>query len=137
MPFLYPHDRLKVQLLNDREQFPWITLDKLVYEDPETGVEYTVPRHFRTDGASLPKSLVLIPGIGPLLFQRFFGEGVWQGFREGVLHDYLRRPVKGKRPVEAKEAHLIFRRALEEAGYPYDLVSAYYGAVVKFNSNDN
>lgn len=134
MPFLTP---LKVQLLKDDSTFPWITLEELQYEDPISGEVYTVPKHFRTDGASLPKSLVLIPIIGPLLFHRFFGEGVWQGFREGVLHDYLRRPVKGKRPVEAKEAHLIFRRALEEAGYPYDLVNAYYGAVVKFNSNDN
>ena len=131
MPFTTP---LKVQLLNDREVFPWITLAPLVYECPLTGETYQVPANFRTDGASVPKALVAVPVVGPALFQRFFGQGVWQGFREGVLHDWLRRERDGKTPVEAATAHMIFRQALEEAGYPYDLVNAYYDAVKAFNS---
>lgn len=137
MPFLYPNDQVKVQLLNDREEFPWLTLDTLSYQDPLSGEVYTVPKYFRTDGASVPKALVCVPIVGPALFQRFFGEGVWKGFREGVLHDYLRRKRNGILPVKAEVAHRIFRQALEEAGYPYDLVESYYSAVVKFNSNDN
>jgi len=125
MPFLTP---LKVQLLNDREVFPWITLAELVYEDPDTGVEYVVPKHFRTDGASIPKALVLVPVVGPTLFQRYFGQGVWQGFREGVLHDYLLRGA-----VKNSVAHDTFRKALTEAGYPTDLVETYYSAVKAYN----
>lgn len=130
MPFLTP---LKVQLLNDREEFPWITLEPLVYESKD-GTVYTVPKHFRTDGASIPKALLLLPGIGVALFQRYFGVGVWQGFKEGVLHDYLRRKRNGTTVVEAVVAHRVFKEALEESGYPEDLVSNYYDAVRKFNS---
>ena len=130
MPFLTP---LKVQLLNDREEFPWITLEPLVYESKD-GTVYTVPKHFRTDGASIPKALLLLPVIGVALFQRYFGVGVWQGFKEGVLHDYLRRKRNGTTVVDAATAHRIFKEALEESGYPEDLVSSYYDAVRKFNS---
>jgi hypothetical protein len=137
MPFVYPNDQVKVQLLNDREEFPWITLAELSYQDPVSGTTYTVPKHFRTDGASIPKAIVCVPLVGQALFQRFFGVGVWQGFREGVLHDYLRRDRGGVKPVKAEVAHRIFRQALEEAGYPYDMIESYYNAVVQFNSNDN
>lgn len=124
-------------LLNDREQFPWITLAPLVYESSLTGEIYEVPANFRTDGASVPKALIAVPTIGPMLAMRFFGEGVWQGFKQGVLHDYLRRKRKdGTRPVTASVAHLVFKEALEEAGYPPDLVSAYYTALKLFNSGD-
>ena len=127
MPFLTP---LKVQLLNDRAEFPWITLEPLVYEAKD-GTIYTVPRHFRTDGATV-SPLLSVPVIGQALALRFFGEGVWQGFREGVLHDYLRRKrPDGTRPVPAAVAHRVFKEALEEAGYPYDLVESYYDAVVR------
>jgi hypothetical protein len=132
VPFLTP---LKVQLLNDRAKFPWITLEPLVYEAKD-GTIYTVPKHFRTDGATV-SPLISVPIIGQALALRFFGEGVWQGFREGVLHDYLRRKrPDGTRPVPAAVAHRIFKEALEEAGYPYDLVESYYDAVVKVNSKD-
>jgi hypothetical protein len=134
MPFVLPYNHAKVELLNDREEFPWITLAPLQFEDMLTGKTYTVPKYFRTDGASVPKALVAIPVIGPALFQRFFGQGVWMGFREGVLHDWLRRKKDGVTPVPADVAHSIFRQALEEAGYPYDLVENYYEAVRKFNS---
>jgi hypothetical protein len=129
MPFLTP---LKVQLLNDREKLPWITLEPLVYEAKD-GTTYTVPKHFRTDGASIPKALLLLPVIGVALFQRYFGVGVWQGFKDGVLHDYLRRKRNGTTVVDAATAHRIFKEALEESGYPEDLVSNYYDAVRKFN----
>lgn len=133
MPF---NTSLVVQLLNDREQFPWITLAPLEYESELTGETYTVPAYFRTDGASLPASLVAVPVIGPALFLRYFGQGVFQGFKQGVLHDFLRRPdrVTGKTPVPAKVAHLVFKEALTEAGYPDDLVNTYHAAVVAFNS---
>jgi hypothetical protein len=134
MPFVSPYNNVKAQLLNDRERYPWITLDVLEYEDPRTGEIYRVPKHFRTDGASIPKALVAVPIVGPALFQRFFGAGVWQGFREGVLHDYLRTERNGVYPVPAATAHDIFRMALTEAGYPEDLVENYYAAVVAFNS---
>lgn len=133
MPFLSP---LKMQLLNDRSQFPWLTLEKLVYESALTGGIYEVPRYFRTDGASVPKALISLPGVGPALFMRFFGKGVWQGFREGVLHDFLRRKRDGVRPVPASVAHLVFREALTEAGYPPELIAMYYRAVKIFNSFD-
>ena len=129
MPF---HTPLKVQLLSDRTEFPWITLAPLVYESELTGDTYWVPEHFRTDGSSIPRSLIL---FAPPLAARFMGSGVWQGMKEGVLHDFLRRPDKsGKPPVPAKVAHLVFKEALTEADYPDDLVSAYYAAVVTFNS---
>lgn len=128
MPFLTP---LQVQLLNDRGKFPWITLAPLEYEDPDTGAIYTVPKNFRTDGASIPKALIV---FAPFLAARYFGEGVWQGFREGVLHDFLRRKKNGVTPVPAKTAHLIFKKALTEAGYPEDMVNNYYEAVRLFNS---
>lgn len=133
MPFITP---LTVMLLNDREQFPWITLSPLVYESPLTGETYEVPKHFRTDGASIPKALIAIPIIGQALALRYFGEGVWQGFKAGVLHDYLRRKRKdGTRPVPANVAHKVFREALYEMGYPADLVENYYKAVTLFNKD--
>ena len=120
-------------LLNDRGAYPWITLAPLVYESELTGDTYWIPENFMTDGSSVPRALIL---MAPPLAMRFMGSGVWQGFKQGVLHDWLRRPDKatGFPPVPAKVAHLIFREALAEAGYPDDLVSSYYAAVVTFNS---
>lgn len=123
---------LDVRLLNDRSMFPWITLEPLQYESELTGETYTVPRHFRTDGASLPAALVALPVMGQGLFLRYFGQGVFQGFKQGVLHDYLRRGPNP--PVPAHLAHRIFREALYAAGYPPDLCETYYAAVVLFNS---
>lgn len=130
MPFVSP---LEVMLLDDRTQFPWILLEPLVYECSLTGETYEVPRHFRTDGASLPRALIL---LAPPLAARFFGQGVWLGFKQGVLHDWLRRvdPRYGSPPVPAKVAHLIFREALYDYGYPEDLCENYYEAVRRFNS---
>jgi hypothetical protein len=126
---------LVVQFLNDRSVFPWITTEPLVYESALTGGTYTVPRHFRTDGSSIPKALIALPVVGQGLALRFMGKGVWQGFKAGCLHDFLRRPDKaGRLPVPAYLAHRVFREALIDAGYPDDLVSAYYAAVVLFNS---
>lgn len=134
MAFVSPYNNVKVQLLNDREKYPFLTLEKLVYEYPPTGEEFEVKKYFRTDGASIPKLLVAVPVVGPVLFQQFFGQGVWQGFQEGVLHDWLRTPVNGVYPVPAEKAHEIFRYALEERGYSDSLVKAYYEAVIMFNS---
>lgn len=131
MPFITP---LEVMLLNDRVTYPWITLSPLVYESPLTGETYEVPKHFRTDGASIPAAIIAIPITGQALALRFMGQGVWQGFKQGVLHDFLRRKQKdGTTPVPAKVAHLVFREALIEAGYPNDLCEAYYLAVKTFN----
>ncbi len=122
-------------LLDDRSKFPWITLSPLVYESELTGETYTVPKHFRTDGASVPSAIAAIPIIGQALFIRYFGKGVYLGFKQGVLHDYLRRPDKdGNTPVPAHIAHKVFREALTQAGYPDDLVNNYYAAVSTFNS---
>lgn len=131
MPFETP---LKVQLLQDRTEYPWITLAPLVYESPLTGETYWVPENFRTDGSSVPRSLIL---MAPPLAMRFMGSGVWMGFKQGVLHDWLRRPDKatGLPPVPAKVAHLVFREALIDAWYPPEVVSAYYAAVRLFNSD--
>jgi hypothetical protein len=126
MPF---NDALQVQLLNDRSVFPFITLQELSYESPMTGETYTVRRHFRTDGSSVPRALIL---LAPALAMRFMGQGVWMGFREGVLHDYLRRGPNP--PVPAHVAHKIFREALYSEGYEADMVEAYYQAVRLFNS---
>jgi len=126
MPFLTP---LQVQFLDDRSVFPWITISPLEYESELTGEVYTVPKHFRTDGASVPRALML---FAPPLAARFFGQGVWHGFKQGVLHDYLRRGPNP--PVSAKVAHLVFREALQSAGYPDDICNNYFAAVVKFNS---
>lgn len=132
MPFLTP---LQVQFLDDRSVFPWITMAPLVYESELTGEVYEVPRHFRTDGASVPIALAAVPVFGQALTLRYFGSGVWHGFKQGVLHDFLRRPDNaGRLPVPAKVAHLIFRSALYEAGYPPDLCENYYAALVAFNS---
>jgi hypothetical protein len=132
MPFVTP---LVVQFLDDRSEFPWITVEPLVYECELTGETYTVPKHFRTDGSSIPEAIALIPVVGQALFLRYFGPGgVFHGFKQGVLHDYLRRGDNP--PVPAAHAHRIFRAALYEAGYPPDLCETYYQAVVTFNSND-
>lgn len=120
---------LDARLLNDRAKMPWQLIAPLEYEDPLTGEIYTVPKWFRTDGASLPAALVALPVIGQLLFIRYFGQGVFQGFREGVLHDYLLRSGV----VPASVAHRVFRTALYEAGYSPDLVETYYAAVVAAN----
>lgn len=125
-------NQLDVRLLNDRSIFPWLTLAPLVYECELTGETYTVPKYFRTDGASLPAALVAVPLLGPALFLRYFGGGVFQGFKQGVLHDWLRRGPNP--PVPAAVAHRIFREALYAAGYPPDLCETYYAAVVAFNS---
>ena len=133
MPFLTP---LKLQLLNDRAEFPWLTLDVLVYTDKKGNI-HTVPKYFRTDGSSHPIAIAAIPVIGPMLVMRHFGSGVFMGFEEGVLHDWARRKRQdGTRPMSAADAHLLFKEALEEKGYPEDLVQNYFAAVVKFNSKD-
>lgn len=120
-------------MLSDRAQYPWILTAPLVYESEVLGDTVWVPENFLTDGSSVPRALIL---MAPPLAMRFMGSGVWQGFKQGVLHDWLRRPEKatGKPPVPAKVAHLVFRESLTEAGYPDDLVSAYYAAVRTFNS---
>jgi hypothetical protein len=38
--------------------------------------------------------------------------------------------------MPAADAHKLFKEALEEEGYPEDLVENYYAAVVKLNSKD-
>jgi len=130
--FLTP---LEAMLLDDRTMFPWITLEPLVYESPLTGETYTVPRNFRTDGSSVPAAIIAIPVIGQALALRYFGRGVWLGFKAGVLHDYLRRAdLYGGTPVPARIAHMVFREALYACGYPEDLCETYYQAVVSFNS---
>ena len=52
MPF---HTPLKLMLLNDRGQFPWITLEPLVYESGLTGETYTVPAHSAPTGPACPR----------------------------------------------------------------------------------
>ena len=129
MPFL---TMLDVRFLDDRSIFPFVTLSELVYECPLTGETYVVPRHFRTDGASIPAAIAAVPFVGQALFLRYFGRGVFLGFKQGVLHDWLRRGDNP--PVPAHVAHKIFRAALGEAGYPPDLVANYHAAVSLFNS---
>ena len=75
--FLTPLD---VRFLDDRSQFPFITLEPLVYECELTGETYTVPKHFRTDGASVPEAIAALPLVGQALFLRYFGHGVFHGF---------------------------------------------------------
>jgi hypothetical protein len=123
---------LDVRLLNDRTPFPWMTLEPLEYYSELTGETYTVPKYFRTDGASVPAAIVALPLVGPALFLRFFGQGVFQGFKQGVLHDWLRRT----NVVPAAIAHRILREALYAANYPPDLCENYYAAVVAFNSSN-
>ena len=132
MPWVEGCSELHVQLLNDRNVFPWITTRELAWFDPVTGKTFIVPKYFRTDGASIPMALSLVPIVGAALCMRFFGKGIWQGFKQGVLHDCLRRGPNP--PVPADVAHRIFRDALIEAGYPDDLVENYYAAVASFNS---
>lgn len=129
MPF---QTMLDVRFLDDRSIFPWITLSELVYECPLTGETFVVPRHFRTDGASIPAAIAAVPVVGQALFLRYFGQGVFHGFKQGVLHDFLRRGDNP--PVPAHVAHKIFRAALYDAGYPPDLCENYFAAVVAFNS---
>lgn len=135
MPFVSPYANVQAMLLNDRHAKPWMLLERLEYDDPITGERYTVEKNFRTDGSSVPIALAAVPVIGPMLVIRFFGGGVFKGFREGVLHDRLRRPDEhGNLLVSAKVAHLIFRGALYEAGYEPDICENYYAALVAFNS---
>lgn len=136
MPFTDDANTLVTQFLDDRSEFPFVTLAPLSYFSPLTGETYTVPRYFRTDGASVPVAIAAVPVIGPALLQRYFGHGVFHGFKQGVLHDYLRRPRDdGTTPVPAETAHAVFREALEDAGYPSDLVENYFAAVKAFNSD--
>lgn len=130
MPFVSPYSNAKVMLLNDRASRPWIMLEQLVYDSPLTGETYEVPKNFRHDGASVPVLILLIPIVGQAMFLRFFGQGIFLGFREAILHDWLRDQVD----IPAKVAHLILREALYAANYPPDVCEAYYAAVVTFNS---
>ncbi len=130
MAFVSPWNLAKVMLLNDREERPFIMLERLEFESEITGETYVVPRHFRHDGASVPAALLLLPVVGTALFLRFFGKGVYQGFREGALHDWLRQQPE----IPAKIAHLVFREALYAANYPPALCEAYYSAVKLFDS---
>lgn len=129
--FVSPWNNAKVMLLNDRAERPWIMLERLEFESETTGETYVVPKHFRHDGASVPAAIVLLPVVGQALFLRFFGKGIFHGFREGALHDWLRQQDH----IPAKVAHLVFREALYAANYPPDLCEAYYTAVVAFNSD--
>lgn len=130
MPFVSPHANVEVMLLNDEHELPWIQLAELWFDSEITGERYIVPRHFRHNAVSYPVRVLLIPIIGTALFFRHFGSGVFKGFREGVLHDWLRTPDKdGRLPVPANVAHLVFREALYEK-YPPDLCETYYAAVV-------
>lgn len=129
MPF---QTMLDVRFLDDRSVFPWVTLSELVYECDLTGETYVVPRNFRTDGASVPEAIAAVPVVGQSLFIRYFGAGVFHGFKQGVLHDFLRRGDNP--PVRPHVAHRIFRHALYEAGYPADLCESYFHAVRLFNS---
>jgi len=120
---------LKVMLIDDRVQFPWFLLDPQQYECDLTGDTYLIERGFRTDGSSVPIAIAAVPLVGAALLARFFGGGVFKGFREGVLHDWLRR----KNVVPAHVAHKVFREALYAAGYPPDLVENYYAALQLFS----
>jgi len=126
---------LKVMLIDDRAQFPWFVLEPQQYECDLTGETYFVERGFRTDGASVPVALAAFPLVGPLLLMQYFGGGVFMGFREGVLHDRLRREDEnGETLVPAHIAHKVFREALRKGGYSDALVENYYAAVKAFNS---
>lgn len=136
MSFVSPFTTLQMMLLNDRHRLPWILTEKLVYESPLTGEEYTIPRNFRTNLVSMPKMLAALPGIGGFVVLKFFGQGVWLGAKEAVLHDWLRTPdrTSGELPVSPIVAHRIFRESLYDAGYDSEMIELYYSAVVTFNS---
>ena len=121
---------LKVMLLDDRLPKPWSVLEPQQYDCPMTGETYIVERGFRTDGSSVPIAIAAVPVIGAILVVRYFGGGVFMGFREGVLHDRLRQDPN----IPAILAHRIFREALYANGYPSDLVENYYAALKLFNS---
>jgi hypothetical protein len=126
---------LKVMLVNDRARFPWFVLEPQQYDCELTGETYIIERGFRTDGSSVPIAISHVPLVGAMLLTRYFGGGVFKGFREGVLHDRLRRKdAQGKTLVSPKVAHLVFREALYTAGYPEDMIENYYAAVRLFNS---
>ena len=135
MSFVSPFANLQVMLLSDRHHLPWILTEPLMYHYPVSGEVFEVPRHFRTNLVSMPKSLIALPVVGVAAFMEFFGEGVWLGARESVLHDWLRTERDGAYPVPASTAHQIFRYALEEAEYPAHVVDLYHKAVSLFNSD--
>jgi hypothetical protein len=131
MPFITP---LKLQLLNESSEFPWILLEDYSWQDPDTDEVFTAPKHFRTDGASVPIAIAAIPVIGQALVMKMFATGMFKAFKPGVIHDWARREKDGTRPMPAADAHLLLKRIMEEQGYPEDIVEAYYKAVVTFNS---
>lgn len=125
---------LKVMLIDDRAEFPWFVLEPQQYECELTGDTYIIPRGFRTDGASVPIAIAAVPLVGAALAIRYFGGGVFKGFRQGVLHDFLcRKNASGNTPVTKKVAHLVFREALYSAGYPEEMIENYYAALRMFN----
>ncbi len=126
---------LKVMLIDDRAQFPWYVLESQQYECDLTGETYIVERGFRSDGSSVPIAISAVPIVGAALVSRYFGGGVFKGFREGVLHDRLRRKDKdGNTLVPAHVAHKVFREALYKGGYPEDMIENYYSALMLFSS---
>lgn len=133
MPFITP---LKMQLLNEDNVFPWLLLEPFTWLDPETGEEYTAPKYFRTDGASVPPAIALVPIVGPALLTRLMATGMFKAFKAGVIHDWARRAINGVRPMPAADAHKLLRKIMIEQGYPMDIVEDYYNAVVIANSND-
>ena len=120
MPFL---TTLELRLISDRSPFPWMTTQVLSWQRPSTGQVFSTPKYFRTDGASIPFAVACIPVVGPMLLARYFGAGLWLGFREGVLHDAITR---GPEPmVTMDEGIAIFREALTESGYAQDMIDTY------------
>lgn len=128
MPFLTD---LELRLISDRSPFPWMTTQSLKWQHPDTGQIFESPKYFRTDGASIPFAVACIPVLGPLLVSQYFGAGLWLGFREGVLHDFI---TKGPVPMVGKhEAVEIFRIALTESGYTAQMIDAYCQGLTLYN----
>lgn len=99
-------------LLNDDGRN--ITVFTAVRFETPTGVVYTIPDGFVSDGATLPRAAWSLLG-GPL-------SGKYR--RASVLHDYLLRTV------DKETAHLVFRWAMQADGCSEEQVEQFYTAVV-------
>jgi hypothetical protein len=134
MPWVEGHGDLIIQFLDERVPRPFMLTQELWWEHPD-GRVFKIPKWFRFNGVSMPIGLAAVPGIGASLIIRFWGDGVFMGFKESALHDYLCTPDStGRFPVPLSEGNKIFKIALEEANYPEDVVADYFAALSLANS---
>lgn len=104
---------LRVEVTVDHK-YPgeYVLTEQFVYYSPVLGGQVVVPAGFKTDFASIPKSVLDIPGF--------------IGHRAATIHDYL---VRNWTLEKRRTADTIFYEALLTSGVESDVAYLMYSAV--------